>query len=178
MGQYEKAITHGEQSEVIFEDLGNLYNLMCCVKVLEKCLKLLGNYAQAIKHHAKYWDLSQQQGNTHQAQAALNMGVTLWTQGLAEHHATRAAAQTVDGGLQKQKLIRRGQQLAHISSALQSIFDSCSRHNPESVVCPFLHGPGGRGSEASARKASCITASLLWRRVSGRSGRKCCLRYV
>ena len=65
---------------------------------------MLGNYAQAIKHHSKYWDLSQQLGDTGLVfQAALNMGVTLWTQGLAEHHAAIAAAQASDGDLQVQK---------------------------------------------------------------------------
>ena len=103
MGQYEKAITLGEQGAVIFEDLGDLYDLMVSVRVLGECLTLLGNYAQAIKHHSKHWDLSQKQGDANQAQAALNMGVTLWMQGQAEHHAAIAAAQAADGGLQMQK---------------------------------------------------------------------------
>jgi tetratricopeptide (TPR) repeat protein len=103
MGQYEKAITLGEQSAVIFENLGEHYNVVVSLKVLGECLTLLGNYAQAIKHHSKYWDLSQKLGDTlHQSRAALNMGVTLLKQGLAEHHAAIAAAQASDGDLQMQ----------------------------------------------------------------------------
>jgi tetratricopeptide (TPR) repeat protein len=106
MGQYEKAITFGEQGAVIFEDLGDLRCLIYILMVLGQSWALLGNYAQAIKHHTKQWDLSQRQDHVkNQAQAALNMGVTLWTQGLAEHHAAEDAAQAADGGLQMQKQI-------------------------------------------------------------------------
>jgi tetratricopeptide (TPR) repeat protein len=48
MGQYEKAIMLCEQSEVIFEDFIDLYNLMFSVRGLGECLTLLGNYAQAM----------------------------------------------------------------------------------------------------------------------------------
>ena len=67
---------------------------------LGESLTRLGYYAQAIQHHKKHWALSEQLGiASHQAKAALNIGVTLWTQGLAEHQAIAAA----DGGLQMQK---------------------------------------------------------------------------
>ena len=60
----------------------------------------LGYYEQASKHLTKCWALSEQLGiASHQAMAALYIGVTLWTQGLAEHQAVASA----DGGLQMQE---------------------------------------------------------------------------
>ena len=67
---------------------------------LGESLTRLGNFAQAIKHLTKCWALSEQVGLAdQQATAALNIGVTLWTQGLAEHQAIAAAG----GGLQMQE---------------------------------------------------------------------------
>jgi hypothetical protein len=58
----------------------------------------------------KQWTLSEQVGITsHQAVAALGIGVTLWMQGLAEHQAVAAA----DGGLQMQKQIAERLKEAH-----------------------------------------------------------------
>jgi tetratricopeptide (TPR) repeat protein len=101
MGHYEKAITLHEQSVVMFEVLGDLDNQMFACKGLGESLTLLShpNFAQAIEQHTNYWALSRQLGDVqHQAQAALNMGVTLWTQGLAERQAAVAAAASADSG--------------------------------------------------------------------------------
>jgi tetratricopeptide (TPR) repeat protein len=96
MGQYEKAISFFEQMVEIFEVPGDR---MKQAKGLGLCFASLGNYAQALKHNTAYWEMAQLSEAKHQAQAALNMGVTLWTQGLAEYHWSVAAT---DGGLQMQ----------------------------------------------------------------------------
>lgn len=56
MGRYEKAIKLREQGVVIsskFEDLGCICELMLTLRGLGECFALIGNYAQAIKHHQK-----------------------------------------------------------------------------------------------------------------------------
>jgi hypothetical protein len=67
---------------------------MIAVMGLRECL--IGNYEQAVE-----LDLSQRVGEQG-SHAALFMGVTLWIQGLAEHHAAKAA-QATGSGLQMQK---------------------------------------------------------------------------
>jgi tetratricopeptide (TPR) repeat protein len=99
LGQYEKATTLYEQSVVIWEELNDPHSLMQACRGRGESLTRLGYYEQAIKHLKKFWALSEQVGiASHQARAALSIGVTLWTQGLAEHQAVAAA----DGDLQMQ----------------------------------------------------------------------------
>ena len=98
MGQHEKALMLHTECAVIFEALGDLGSRMFAVRGIEECLASQGDLAKAIQQHTKHLALSQQLDDVkHQAQAALNMGVALWTQGLAEHHAAIA---TADEGLQ------------------------------------------------------------------------------
>jgi tetratricopeptide (TPR) repeat protein len=109
MGQYEKAVVFHKQSIAIFEDLRDRTGTMLTAKGLGECETRLGNYTEAIKQHRKYWAVSAElKDSTHQARAALNMGVTLWKQELAEHQARApgsAAASSADDGVQMQKQI-------------------------------------------------------------------------
>jgi pentatricopeptide repeat protein len=95
MGQFEKAIQLYEQSAVIFEDLGDSINLSMASQGHGECLAFLGHYPQAIEQHKKFLALSQNPGHNwsvvlaelssahaleRHAQAALNIGATLWKQ--------------------------------------------------------------------------------------------------
>jgi tetratricopeptide (TPR) repeat protein len=111
LGQFEEAIEFGERGEAIMKELCLVTHLgtrdhdglTVSWRCLGECWASLGNYAEGIKYHKKYWALSQQLGlNIGKAQSALDIGVTLLTQGLAEHHASVAAADSADGGLQMQ----------------------------------------------------------------------------
>ena len=85
---------------MICEELGDPHGLMQACRGLGESSTRLGCYEQAIKHLKKRWALSEQVGiASRQATAALSIGVTLWTQGLAEHQAVAAAG----GGLQMQE---------------------------------------------------------------------------